>query len=244
MSLKNIDHKFPKEKADKIESKIAKKLRTILRDHYYDFPSAVKSICAKTGVHERAVRNWYDGRNPPSSGHFLVLARSYPAVLQMMLELAGRPDLAAACMQESNGSSHGTENAARGSEIETEGAIFCTINVTISLNMASQLNQRQLWFLGMLQQGYVIKAEHIITTWNVSLRTAKYDIATMAETGLIRFVGARRTGSYEINLRCLILRVFLHLRIRFCGRRIFIRGERWKRGDQHTGQRERANASF
>ena len=71
--------------------------------------------------------------------------------------------------------------------------------MTISLNRASQLNQRQLWFLGMLQQGYVIKAEHVTATWNVSLRTAKYDIATMAETGLIRFVGTRRTGSYEID---------------------------------------------
>ena len=44
-------------------------------------------------------------------------------------------------------------------------------------------------------EGYVIKAEHITATWNVS----KYDITTMAETGLIRFVGTRRTGSYEID---------------------------------------------
>lgn len=198
MSLEKLDHIFPKKSVDEIELQITKDLKKILRDSYREFPSALKWICIKTGVQERAARNWYNGRNPPRSGHLLALARSHPSVLRMILELAERPDLAAVCHLQKNSPRRHIKNEKIGASARNEGAIFCTINVTISLSLAGKLNQRQLWFLGMLQQGRGVKAENITRIWGVSLRTAKYDIAAMVDLGLIEFVGVRGKGRYQV----------------------------------------------
>jgi len=40
------------------------------------------------------VRNWFDGRNGPSGEHLVTLMRSSTAVLETVLGLAGRQDLA------------------------------------------------------------------------------------------------------------------------------------------------------
>jgi hypothetical protein len=196
LSRKNLAYIFPRQNAEEIEFQITQNLKKILRAHYRNFPSALKWLCAKTGVRHRTARNWYEGCNPPSSGHLLILARSYPVVLKMILQLAGRPDLAALCLPDRSASDGRVTGTEKDSEASREGAITCTINVTLSLNTAIQLNQRQLWFLGMLQQCYSVKAEHITCIWSVSLRTAKYDIAAMVDAKLITFVGARGTGRY------------------------------------------------
>lgn len=199
MSRKNLAYKFPRQNANEIERQITHNIREILRSHYQDFPSALKWLCARTDVRPRTARNWYEGCNPPSSGNLVVLARSYPAILRMILQLAGRHDLAALCIPEKEGTEYGPQNPQKSSETDQEGAIFCTINVTISLNTANRLNQRQLWFLGMIQQGYAVKAEHITGTWGISLRTAKYDIADLVETGLIRYLGPKGAGQYILT---------------------------------------------
>jgi hypothetical protein len=76
-------------------------------------------------------------------------------------------------------------------------AMYCTINLTLPLRIASELNQRQLWFLGLLQQGERRKADHIAATWQVSTRMAKYDVEALVKKGLIRFNGAKKNGWYE-----------------------------------------------
>lgn len=198
MSFKNLAYKFPRQNATEIEFQITQNLKQILRIHYQDFPSALKWLCARTGVRPRTARNWYEGCNPPSSGHLLVLARSYPAVLKMILQLAGRSDIASLCVPEKDEHDPAPTDTEKDPRTGKEGAIFCTINVTISLNIASHLNQRQLWFLGMIQQGYHVKAEHIIKTWDISIRTAKYDISSLVNLGLIRFTGTKGKGHYQV----------------------------------------------
>jgi hypothetical protein len=47
------------------------------------------------------------------------------------------------------------------------------------------LNQRQLWFLGLVQQGYQVKAADIASFWGVSSRTAKYDMADLVRLRLV-----------------------------------------------------------
>lgn len=205
MSRKIIDLKFPQQKAHEIDLKITQRVKKILRNLYRDFPSSLKWICIRTGVQERAARNWYDGRNPPNAGHLIILARCYPAVLQMLLDLIGRPDLAALCMPKQNEERFGTLTPEMVSSKDLEGANFCTISVTISLSLAKQLNQRQLWFVGMLQQGHKIKAENIAKTWGVSLRSAKYDISSLKKMGLIRFEGRGSAGRYEIIFEKMLL---------------------------------------
>jgi len=56
-------------------------------------PAAVKTVARLVGANERAVRNWFEGKNGPSGAHLIVLMRHSPAVLEAVLSLAGRADL-------------------------------------------------------------------------------------------------------------------------------------------------------
>ncbi len=56
-------------------------------------PSARKEVCRITGANERAVRNWFEGKNGPSGENLVALLRHSDAVLAVVLEHAGREHL-------------------------------------------------------------------------------------------------------------------------------------------------------
>ena len=56
-------------------------------------PSAVKRVARLTSANERAVRNWFEGKNGPSADNLVILMRHSSHVLKTVLELADRPDL-------------------------------------------------------------------------------------------------------------------------------------------------------
>lgn len=74
-----------------------------------------------------------------------------------------------------------------------------TIQVSISPGIAGQLNQRQLWFLGKLQQRDEVKVSDIAALWCVTMRTAKRDVADLKKRKLVIFVGAGKTGRYILS---------------------------------------------
>lgn len=193
MSQKKTGNKLPNTVAADIERELSQKIRNILRQEYKDVASPVKHISLKTGINAETVKKWHKNQNAPSAGHLILLARHYPAILKAMLSLS-ESSVSTDILQYCRG-------FIKDSDQKDDGAIFCTINVTISLNIANRLNQRQLWFLGMIQQGYDMKVEQIIETWNVSSRTAKYDISSLKKSNLIRFTGTKGKGHYEVNLR-------------------------------------------
>lgn len=193
MSRENIDHKFPKQKAGEIEYQIAQSLKKILREYYRDFPSAVKWICAKTGVQERAVRNWYEGRNAPSSGHFIILIRCYPAVLKMILKLSGHGYLIPYILSPDQGGGTGG--------LASEWAADSDENVPVNVRIKpwpDGLNDRQKWFLIELHRKVKVTAADIVVRWSVTDKTAQRDIADLKRKSLIRFNGSRKTGRYEV----------------------------------------------
>ncbi len=197
MSVSKNDQVFPKKTSTEVERKIALAVSRALRQDYSELTSAVKWIGRKTGAHPRAIRNWYEARNAPNSVHLLLLARSSAHVLRILLELIERVDLA--------------EFSERGfSEPEildhTLKKILMpkfysekdfTIKVSVPPEVAYQLNQRQLWFLGILQQGLDARASDIASVWHVTTRTAKFDIAELIKLKLIRYIGSRKAGRYE-----------------------------------------------
>ena len=143
------------------------------------------------------VKAWYEGRNPPNSSHFVMLARHSPSVMRVLMELVGQRDFWERYQQESlvpETSADGTKNRLAG-KVYTEKSFG--INVKIDFALGSKLNARQLWFLGLLQQGHKIKADHIALTWQVTVRAGEIDIAGLVKAKLIRFVGAKKTGGYE-----------------------------------------------
>jgi len=54
---------------------------------------AVKAVSRLTGANERAVKNWFDGKNGPSGEHLIVLAQHCDHVLEAFLVMAVRTEL-------------------------------------------------------------------------------------------------------------------------------------------------------
>jgi hypothetical protein len=72
---------------------LAHAIAAALRAEFGATPSSVKTVARLTHSNERAVRNWFDGKNGPSADNLVVLMRHSNIVLKAVLELADRPDL-------------------------------------------------------------------------------------------------------------------------------------------------------
>lgn len=59
-------------------------------------PSARKEVGRITRANERAIRNWFEGKNGPSGENLILLIRHSDAVLATVLELSGRQTLMSA----------------------------------------------------------------------------------------------------------------------------------------------------
>jgi len=62
-------------------------------------------------------------------------------------------------------------------------------------------NERQRWFLAQLSRGKPLKAQDIASHFDVTEKTARRDIADLKARDLIEFVGAPKTGFYQLVKR-------------------------------------------
>jgi len=67
-----------------------------LKSEFGGMPSSVKTVSQLTRSNERAVRNWFEGKNGPSGENLVVLMRHSDLVLKAILSLADRQDLVVA----------------------------------------------------------------------------------------------------------------------------------------------------
>lgn len=67
-----------------------------LRREYGGNTAAVKMVVALTGTNERAAKNWFAAKNAPNGQNLVDLMRHSDEVLETVLLLAGRVDLAKA----------------------------------------------------------------------------------------------------------------------------------------------------
>jgi DeoR/GlpR family transcriptional regulator of sugar metabolism len=61
------------------------------------------------------------------------------------------------------------------------------------------LNDRQRWFFQQLQSGRAVNTDDIVKRWKIGIATAERDIRGMKKSGLIEFVGAPKTGRYQLK---------------------------------------------
>lgn len=67
-----------------------------LKAEFGNTPSALKTVAQMARSNERAVRNWFDGKNGPSGENLIILMRHSDLVLRTVLTLADRQDLVVA----------------------------------------------------------------------------------------------------------------------------------------------------
>lgn len=194
MSFSKNDQVFQSGDGASNEAYIALAIANALRKDYGELGSAVKRIGRRIGANPRAIRNWYEARNAPNSMHLLLLAQASPEVFQAILILLGRSDI----LELMETDKLAAEKVANLPILETHGEEYFTINVKINAALRCQLNHRQLWFLGLLQDGQNIRAAQIASIWGVTLRTARADIAPLIEQKLVRFRGTKKGGKYKV----------------------------------------------
>src|SRR6478672_9397027 len=73
-------------------------IATALRTELGNSHQAVKTVMRWTAANERTVKNWFAGRRGPRGEHLLALMRHSNAVLEVVLQLAGREQVIAAKM--------------------------------------------------------------------------------------------------------------------------------------------------
>lgn len=66
-------------------------------------------------------------------------------------------------------------------------------------SLSSGLNERQRWALSQLKQGVDLQLRHVIDRFGCSSATAKRDLTTLKNGGLVRFVGSARAGYYALR---------------------------------------------
>lgn len=192
MSLNSNDQVFHPVAEVISNTELARNIGLALQE---DFPkefAAVKWIGRATNASLCTIRNWYEGRNTPSAGHLLVLAKASPAVLKFVLEQIGGKDLWETYLLFS------TADPLPGKG--PNGQIYSdkSVMINVPLNVPIKLNRRQKWFLMVLKSGKKIGAEDLAQQCQVSIKTARRDISDLKKAGRIRFAGSKKTGRYEI----------------------------------------------
>ncbi|MBI3440393.1 MAG: HTH domain-containing protein [Proteobacteria bacterium] len=169
------------------DAKLAQLIAAALRHDYRDTPSPIKHIGLQTGVNLRAIKNWFQGRHAPSATHLLVLARISPGVLRIILEQTGKEEILRVF-----------EVLHRSNVVQRNPPTNVSINVPIKSSAANH-NQRQIWFMKHLRRGQKVSARHISAYAGISLKTARRDIAALIAQGIVRFIGAKKTGYYGLT---------------------------------------------
>ncbi len=76
--------------------------------------------------------------------------------------------------------------------------VRASVGVNVGVN-DTELNDRQRWFIEQLAAGRDVKGDALKEHWQITIRTAERDIAELKEKELIEFVGASKTGRYQLK---------------------------------------------
>ena len=193
MSHMKKDRSFPTKPRAISDDELAQIVAAALRQDFGDMASAIKRIGQLTNANLRAIKNWYEARNAPSSGHLLLLARSSPSILKFILEQIGEEDLWDAFHLLSHHAGTGAPEPEKADSKEKITDKNVRINVP-----RNPLNARQRWFLILLRRKNTAGAEDIVRHFGVVIKTAERDLVGLKKADKIRFVGSKRRGNYVI----------------------------------------------
>ena len=198
MSFTQKPQNFPARITDKI---LAQQIAAALRQEHAHISAMLKHIEAVTGIPAKTASKWVDGQYTPKSRHLLILAACYPEVLRIICETMGMESIWQHVLQAGVVDAMRAQLDARWNRWQKRipiGDKFVLIRVRVDARFATQLNQRQLWFLGELQQGNQMQPADIVHTWHVHAKTAQRDIKGLLIAKLIVITKIGRGYNYAI----------------------------------------------
>ena len=198
---------------------VAKALQSELGDTH----RAVKTIMKWTGASERAAKNWLEGSAGPRGHYLMRLIAESDLVFELVINAADRAVIGEASLVGGNGilnekataggKAWGASRRSPGSTTRREALRTADVMPNVPGNVPINdpgndpgnsewlaiLNDRQRWFLGEMAVRDRLRFTDIVAQWEVAAKTAKRDIAGLQATGLIEFVGSRKTGTYLVR---------------------------------------------
>lgn len=188
----------------------AQTISELLRKEHGDSHRAVKQLMRQTDASERTVKHWLSGQHGPDTVYFLRLVVSSPVIRAFALGLIEGP----ASRRISDPIDRYSITAARDAYTAGEAALDLSNRRNqqndpkngpdrdpINDPETVELNERQHWFLRRVVDGDRCGATEIMSTWRVSLKTARRDIRGLQQAKLLVYVGSRRKGWYRRTQR-------------------------------------------
>ncbi len=164
---------FGREKRLSADKEMAKIVASALREDFGKANSAVKTIAQITQANVDTVTNWYQAKNLPSSRYLLVLARSSPSVLRLILIYVGGEelwDVFQLSTRETRPARMGTEDVTRGEHPSTD------VSENVSKRKLVGVLARREWLAEQLRTSPAMRAEDVAAYWKISVRTAFRDL--------------------------------------------------------------------
>lgn len=183
----------------------AQTIADLLRKEHGDSHRAVKQLMRQTDASERTVKHWLSAQHGPDTVYFLRLVVSSPVIKAFILGLLEGPaaipltgpvdriSLVRAREAYTAGEIAGGRLATGRQKNDPKPVPECD---PINVPDWAELNERQHWFLDRVAQGRC-NAKALSAAWEVSLKTARRDIAALKDAGLVCYVGSRRKGKYR-----------------------------------------------
>ena len=183
----------------------AQTIAELLRKEHGDSRRAIKQLMHQTDASERTVKHWLSAQHGPDTVYFLRLVVSSPVIRAFVLGLLEGPaaipltgpvdriSLARAREAYAAGEAAGGRSATGAREYDPKSV---PERDPINVPDRAEINERQHWFLSRVVEGRC-DAKEIAAVWDVSLKTARRDIAALKAADLICYVGSPRKGRYR-----------------------------------------------
>ena len=183
----------------------AQTIADLLRKEHGDSHRAIKQLMRQTDASERAVKHWLSGQHGPDTVYFLRLVVSSPVLRAFVIGLmegplaasrrgtVDRDTLAKSREAYTAGEAGGSRTAVVARENVSERV---PVNDPVNDPEGPELNERQYWFLDRVSEGRC-SAKDLAKVWEVSLKTARRDVATLKAAALIGYFGSCRKGRYR-----------------------------------------------
>lgn len=183
----------------------AQAVSDLLRKEHGDSRSGIKQLMRQTHASERTVKHWLSAQHGPDAVFFLRLMVSSPVIRAFVLGIIEAP----VTRKATDGQQRVAPAVERAAYAVGEGAAvpqarYAARDVSMDVPERDpnsdpgqpELNERQRWFLTRVAAGDRVGASEIASTWKVSLKTARRDIADLKDKTLIFYVGSPRKGRY------------------------------------------------